>query len=177
MCYRLYDAAVANEAMQRLYDRDANDKVKIKRLRKKIRRYEKKLEFVLLRQNNKKMQSLNNNDDIGLDQIVEGVFEHEEEMEIAEAGVHEEGGIDEEEEQVESPLSVHVEGPRRRNKWTAAEINYVQNWIDVYPNLPVGELYRHILGDTHAVAEIFHWRHIACVGRLDYMFKKCRKGL
>ena len=78
--------------------------------------------------------------------------------------------LDEKKVQMDSPGS-------KRDKWTAAEINYVQQWIRLYPYRPVGELYRHVLDDTNAVKHIFHWRHIASVGRLDYMYKKCHKGL
>ena len=133
---------------------------------------------------------------------VDAVFENREDnhLEEAEAGgekefqSHEDGinnKVDEDETQMDEGCTdveslggnkldakkVQMERPgSKRDKWTAAEINYVQQWIRLYPYRPVGELYRHVLDDAHAVKHIFHWRHIASVGMLDYMYKKCHKG-
>ena len=300
MCHRLHDAAIANDAMQRIYDPDGNDVVRIKRLRKRINREQKLLELLVLRQKKKKTRPHNNEfkneeeqidsmgldnefeneeedidgmgldnesdseeeedidgmgldnefeneeedidgmgldnesdseeeeeiddmgldnesdseeeeeiDDMGLDNEFEGgvdaVFEDHEDnhLEEAESGKmecqsHEDGRnnkVDEVEVQMDEGYAdveslgslggnkldekkVQMDSPgSKRDKWTAAEINYVQQWIRLYPYRPVGELYRHVLDDTNAVKHIFHWRHIASVGRLDYMYKKCHKGL
>ena len=267
MCHRLHDAAIANDAMQRIYDPDGNDVVRIKRLRKRINREQKLLALLVLRQKKKKTRPHNNEfkneeeqidsmgldnefeneeedidgmgldnesdseeeeeiddmgldnesdseeeeeiDDMGLDNEFEGgvdaVFEDHEDnhLEEAESGKmecqsHEDGRnnkVDEVEVQMDEGYAdveslgslggnkldekkVQMDSPgSKRDKWTAAEINYVQQWIRLYPYRPVGELYRHVLDDTNAVKHIFHWRHIASVGRLDYMYKKCHKGL
>jgi hypothetical protein len=256
MCHRLHDAAIANDAMQRIYDPDGNDVARIKRLRKRISREQKRisreqklLALLLLRQKKKKTRPHNNEfkneeeqidgmgldnefeneeedidgmgldnesdseeeeeiGDMGLDNEFEGgvdaVFEDHEDnhLEEAESGKmecqsHEDGSnnkVDEVEVQMDEGYAdvesleslggnkldekkVQMDRPgSKRDKWTAAEINYVQQWIRLYPYRPVGELYRHVLDDAHAVKHIFHWRHIASVGRLDYMFKKCHKG-
>ena len=267
MCHRLHDAAIANDAMQRIYDPDGNDVARIKRLRKRINREQKLLALLVLRQKKKKTRPHNNEfkneeeqidsmgldnefeneeedidgmgldnesdseeeedidgmgldnesdseeeeeiDDMGLDNEFEGgvdaVFEDHEDnhLEEAESGKmecqsHEDGRnnkVDEVEVQMDEGYAdveslgslggnkldekkVQMDSPgSKRDKWTAAEINYVQQWIRLYPYRPVGELYRHVLDDAHAVKHIFHWRHIASVGRLDYMYKKCHKGL
>ena len=102
MCHRLHDASIANDAMQRIYDPDANDVARIKRLRKNISREQKLLAFLLLRQSKKKTRPHNNEfkseeekiDSMGID----NEFESEEE-EIGDMGMDNE--LESEEEQID----------------------------------------------------------------------------
>jgi hypothetical protein len=64
----------------------------------------------------------------------------------------------------------------QRLPWSEDEVSYVTDWVRSNPYSPVRALYTQIMESPRA-REIFAFRHISSIDRLDYQFKKVHKTL
>ena len=64
----------------------------------------------------------------------------------------------------------------QRLPWSEDEVSYVTDWVRSNPYSPVRALYPQIMESPRA-RNIFAFRHISSIDRLDYQFKKVRKML